>query len=190
MTNRLLAFAFCLAIVAASGGCSLHKQAANENTNHNAPSTTTASPATPTTTHPVATVAGGELQPGEASGTFTAKGEKVELKYAYAGRAVRFGTESLVILLTDKPIPSDALAEEIKSATLLEDEKLRGLEYVLDENSMWVRYHPGQYQESSRNKLKEYKVENGTVRGFDDNDGNLSEGKYARSVRFVATIGK
>ena len=189
MTNRVLACAFCLAVMAASGGCSMHKSV-GENSNHTAPSTTTASPATPTTTQAAPVVQAGELKPGEASGTFTAKGERVELKYAYAGRAVRFGTESLVILLTDKPIPSDALAEEIKSATLLEDEKLRGLEYVLDENSMWVRYHPGQYQESSSNKLKEYKVENGTVRGFDDNDGNLSDGKYARSVRFVATIAK
>jgi hypothetical protein len=97
----------------------------------------------------------------------------------------------LVILLTDKPIPAEALAEEIKSAAMLEDEKIRGLEYVMmDENSMWVRYHPGQYQESSSNKLKDYKVENGVVRGFDDNDGDLSNGKYARSVKFVATIAK
>ena len=189
MTNRLLALAFCIAVLTASGGCSFHKSI-GENTNHTAPSTTTASPAKPTTTQQAPTVQAGELQPGEASGTFTAKGEKVELKYAYAGRAVRFGNESLVVLLTDKPIPSDALDEEIKSATLLEGEKLRGLEYVLDESSMWVRYHPGQYQESSSNKLKEYKVENGTVRGFDDNDGNLSDGKYARSVKFVAAIAK
>jgi hypothetical protein len=118
------------------------------------------------------------------------KGEVVELKYAYAGRAERFGTDSLVVLVTDKPIPPEALAEEIKSATLLEGEKIRGLEYVLDENSMWVRYHPSQYQESSSNKLKDYKVENGIVRGVDDNDGDLSNGKYARSVKFVATIAK
>jgi hypothetical protein len=114
----------------------------------------------------------------------------VELKYSYAGRAERFGTDSLVVLVTDKPIPPEALAEEIKSATLLEGEKLRGLEYVFDDNGMWVRYHPSQYQESSSNKLKEYKVENGIVRGIDDNAGNLSDGKYARSVKFVATIAK
>ena len=132
----------------------------------------------------------GELQPGQASGTYTAKGEVVELKYSYAGRAERFGEDSLVVLITDKPIPADAVAEEIKSTPLLEGEKIRGLEYVLDENSMWVRYHPSQYQESSSNKLKDYKVENGVVRGFDDNDGSLNNGKYARSVRFVATIAK
>jgi hypothetical protein len=132
----------------------------------------------------------GDLQPGQASGSYTAKGEVVELKYAYAGKATRFGTESMVILLTEKPIPPDAVAEEIKSTPLLEGEKIRGLEYVVDENSMWVRYHPSQYQESSSNKLKEYKVENGIVRGVDDNSGDLSEGKYARNVKFVAAIAK
>ena len=103
---------------------------------------------------------------------------------------MRFGTESLVVLLTEKPLAQDAVAEEIKSAALLEGESVRGLEYVLDENSMWVRYHPGQYQESSSNKLKEYKVENGIVRGIDENDGDLSDGRYARKVKFVAAIAK
>ena len=130
------------------------------------------------------------MQPGQATGTYTAKGEVVELKYSYAGRAVRFGSESLVILVTDKPIPPEAVAEEIKSTPLLEGDKIRGLEYVIDENGMWVRYHPSQYQESGSNKLKEYKVENDVVRGVDDNAGDLSNGKYARSVRFVAAIAK
>jgi hypothetical protein len=130
------------------------------------------------------------LQPGQAVGTYTAKGEVVQLKYAYAGRGVRFGSESLIILLTDKPIPPEAVAEEIKSTPLLEGDKIRGLEYVIDENGMWVRFHPSQYQESSSNKLKDYKVENEIVRGVDENEGSLSDGKYARSVRFVAAITK
>jgi hypothetical protein len=112
----------------------------------------------------------------------------VELKYAYAGRAERFGTESLVILLTDKPIPPDAVAEEVKSTPLLQGDKIRGLEYAIDENGMWVRYHPSQYQESGTNKLKDYKVENDIVRGVDENEGNLSGDKYDRKVKFVASI--
>ena len=55
---------------------------------------------------------------------------------------------------------------------------------------MWVRFHPSQYQESGSNKLKDYKVENEIVRGFDDNEGSLSDGKYARLVKFVAVIAK
>lgn len=172
-----------VAVVFLISACGLHKQSqTRESTNQPAQAAAKESPAKPATS--------GELQPGQASGTYTAKGEVVELKYSYAGRAQRFGTDSLVVLLTDKPIPPEALAEEIKSATLLEGEKLRGLEYVFDDNGMWVRYHPSQYQESSSNKLKEYKVENGIVRGIDDNAGNLSDGKYARSVKFVATIAK
>ena len=185
--NRVFVCAFCIAVIFLINACGLHKQSqTTESTNQptqaakeSAPKSEAVPPTNP-----------GELQPGQASGTYTAKGEVVELKYAYAGRAERFGTDSLVVLLTDKPVPPEALAEEIKSATLLEGEKLRGLEYVFDDNGMWVRYHPSQYQESSSNKLKEYKVENGIVRGIDDNAGNLSDGKYARSVKFVATIAK
>ena len=93
-----------------------------------------------------------------------------------------------MILLTDKPIPADAVAEEIKSTPLLEGDKIRGLEYAIDENGMWVRYHPSQYQESGTNKLKDYKVENDTVRGVDENESSFSDAKYSRSVKFVAAI--
>lgn len=185
--NRLFVCALCFAVAVIVSACSLNKKSStSETTNQSAQSET--KPAKPEAPQPP--VPSGELQPGQASGTYTAKGEVVELKYSYAGRAERFGTDSLVVLLTDKPIPPDAVAEEIKSATLLEGEKIRGLEYVIDENGMWVRYHPSQYQESGSNKLKDYKVENDIVRGFDDNNGSLSDGKYARSVKFVATIAK
>jgi hypothetical protein len=188
--NRLFVCVFSFAIATLITACGLHKQpATNESTNSSAQTAAKETSANSGATQP-ATAPAGDLQPGQASGTYTAKGEVVELKYAYAGRAERFGTESMVVLLTDKPIPAEALMEEIKSATMLESDKLRGLEYVIDENSMWVRYHPGQYQESGSNKLKDYKVENGIVRGVDDNDGDLSNGRYARSVKFVATLAK
>ncbi|HEU4837392.1 MAG TPA: hypothetical protein VFS90_23380 [Pyrinomonadaceae bacterium] len=188
--NRLFVCAFCVAIGFAISACGLHQQSSSSESSNQSAQVAKESPAKAGTTQPAPPTNPGELQPGQASGTYTAKGEVVELKYSYAGRAERFGTDSLVVLVTEKPIPPEALAEEIKSATMLEGEKIRGLEYVLDENSMWVRYHPGQYQESSSNKLKEFKVENGIVRGIDDNEGDLSNGKYARSVKFVATIGK
>ena len=186
--KRLLVCALCLVITAAiTGACSLGKKSPTSETNQSAQTEPKQSPAAPTTTQPPSSQPG-ELSPGQASGTYTAKGQVVELKYAYAGRVERFGSQSLVILLTDKPIPSEAVAEELKSTPLLEGDKLRGLEYAIDENSMWVRFHPGQYQESTSNKLKEYKVENDIVRGVDENDGSLSEGRYARSVKFAATI--
>ena len=183
--NRLFLCFACFAIAIAISACTSNKTSPTTNENTNQPAQTAAKES-PTTSTPA-----GELQPGQASGTFTAKGEVVELKYSYAGRAERFGSDALVILVTEKPIPAEALAEQIKSATMLEDEKIRGLEYVMmDENSMWVKYHPGQYQESSSNKLKDYKVENDIVRGTDDNDADLSGGKHPRSVKFVATIAK
>ena len=132
----------------------------------------------------------GALRVGEASGTYTSKGETVTLKYAYAGRAQRFGSESVVILLTDKEIPPEALAEEIKDQTMLLDGKIRGLEYAIMKDGYWVRYHPGQYQESKSPGLKDYVVENDTVKGSDEDKGDLTDGKYARSVKFVAAISK
>lgn len=136
------------------------------------------------------TIQPGELQPGQASGSYTAKGETVELKYAYAGRGQRFGNESTIVLLTDKPIPAEALAEEIKSQTMLSDEKIRGLEYVFDKDGYWVRYHPSQYQESKSRQLKDFNIDGDVVRGSDEDKGDLTDGRYSRSVRFVATISK
>ena len=187
--NRLLVcfLLFTLALAA----CSFNKTSPAGNTNQSVQTNNQPSPAKPTATSPPGVPAQADgLQPGQASGSYTAKGEVVALKYAYAGRAERFGTESLVVLLTENPIPPEAVAEEIKSTPMLEGEKVRGLEYVLDENSMWVRFHPGQYQESTSNKLKEYKVEKDLVRGIDENDGSLTDGKYKRSVKFVATLTK
>ena len=149
------------------------------------PKATVSSPQTATTESK-----SGELRIGEASGSYTAKGQVVELRYAYAGKEQRFGQESMVILLTDKPIPPDAVAEEIKSQKLLLGETIRGLEYAIDENGMWIRYHPGQYQESTSKNLKAYSVNGDVVRGVDENDGSLSDGKYARSVKFVAAVVK
>jgi len=186
--NRLFVCALSFTIATTIAGCSFNKQSSpSNNSNQPAQSENKESPARAETTQPPAQA--GELQPGQASETYTDKGEVVELKYAYAGRGVRFGSESLIILLTDNPIPSEAVAEEIKSTPLLEGDKIRGLEYVIEENGMWVRFHPSQYQESGSNKLKDYKVENEIVRGFDDG-GSLSDGKYARSVKFVAAITK
>lgn len=132
----------------------------------------------------------GALKVGEASGSYTAKGETVTLKYAYAGRAQRFGEESVVILLTDREIPPAALAEEIKDQTMLLDGKIRGLEYAISKDGYWVRYHPGQYQESKGPTLKDYVVENDVVKGSDEDKGDLTDGKYSRSVKFVAAISK
>jgi hypothetical protein len=129
----------------------------------------------------------GALSPGEATGSYTAKGETVALKYAYAGRGERFGGESIIVLVTDKPIPQESLAEEIKSQTMLLDGKIRGLEYVFSKDSYWVRFHTSQYQESS-SPLKDYSVENDIVKASDDDKGNITDGKYSRSVKFVAKI--
>jgi len=161
---------------------------------HQSPPTTNSqplqSPSPKTAATKVATTDPGALRVGEASGSYTAKGETVQLQYAYAGRAHRFGQDSLVILITDKPIPADALAEEIKSQTMFQDEKIRGLEYVISEEGYWVKYHPSQTQENKFGKLKEFVVANDTVKGRDEDNGETFDGRYTRSVTFVAAISK
>ena len=126
---------------------------------------------------------------GEATGSYTANGETVVLKYAYAGRGQRFGEESIIVLLTDNPIPPDAVADEIKSQTMLLDHKIRGLEYVFSKDGYWVRFHPSQYQESS-SPLKDYSVTNDIVKGADEDSGDVTNGKYKRSVKFVVAISR
>ena len=187
--NRLKQVLVWFIAVVMFSACSFIKSPSKSEPKTSAPElkSTEIKPSPQTTTPPVQQ---GDLQIGEASGSYTAKGEVVELKYAYAGRGVRFGNESVIILVTDKPIPPDAIAEEIKSQTMLQNEQLRGLEYVIDKDGLWVRFHPGQYQESTNKPLKEYSVEGDVVRGVDDNSSDLSVGKYARSVKFVAAIVK
>jgi len=188
----LIAGVICFTIAGGLPSCSfIKKESPTSETNRTSQSGAKQSPESSpgSATTQTQTQVGG-LQPGQASGTFTDKGEVVELKYAYAGRAERFGTQSMVILLTEKPIPPDALAEEIKSTPLLEHGKIRGLEYAIDDNGMWVRFHPSQFQESGNKKLKEYKVENDIVSGVDESDSSLSNEKYSRKVKFVAAIAK
>jgi hypothetical protein len=181
VTNLLL-----VSLLATTFSCSLGKRSSTNNQSNTAtqgqskPQTETAKPQ----------VEPGGLNPGEATGSYTAKGETVALKYAYAGRGERFGSESIIVLLTDKPIPPEAVADEIKSQTMFGAEKIRGLEYVFSKDGYWVRFHPSQYQESKSSPLKDYSVENDIVKGSDEDKGDLTDGKYSRSVKFVATIVK
>ena len=166
------------------------KRSTQSNTN-NAPATARVTETPKATTEAAKPPAeAGALKVGEASGSFTVKGETFTLKYAYAGRAQRFGSEAVVILLTDQEIPAAALAEEIKDQTMLLDNKIHGLEYAIMNDGYWVRYHPGQYQESKGPTLKDYVVENDVVKGSDEEKSELSDGKYTRSVKFVAAISK
>jgi len=188
--SMLVAAALLLSVLLA---CSLGKKSepANNNSNRTEPSTTpkTSSQAdTPTTTTEKPSTESGSLNVGEASGSFTVKGETVELKYAYAGRGKRFSEDSIIVLVTDKPIPAESVAEEIESQTMFDAEKIRGLEYVFMKDGYWVRFHPSQYQESQGGTLKDYTVENGVVRGSDKSDGSFTDGKYSRSVKFVAAL--
>ena len=188
MDRRVETIAYLLMIFLVVLGCSMGKRAANSLPSNQSNQPTSRSTSQPVTETTPSRVEPGALSVGQATGSYTAKGETVELKYAYAGRGERFGSDSVIILLTDKPIPPDAVAEEIKSQPMFYDQKIRGLEYVIMKDGYWVRYHPSQYQESKSSELKDYAVENGTVRGSDEDKGDVVNGKYSRSVKFVAAL--
>lgn len=187
---RILCVSLLFVLVIVVSACSSAKQPPTSDSTQ--PAATPQSSVQPQATTATTTATGpGDLQAGEARGTYTAKGEVVELKYAYAARGERFGNQAMIVLVTDKPIPAEALAEEIKDQTMLLNEKVRGLEYVImDDDSLWVRFHPGQYQESTNRNLKEYKLEGDVVRVVDENKGDLTDGRYARNVKFVAAVMK
>jgi hypothetical protein len=65
----------------------------------------------------------------------------------------------------------------------------RGLHYNVGEGyRFWVGYNPSSFQASGTNTLKDYSVENGVVRGRDE-DGDTFDGKeYKRSVSFFARV--
>ena len=175
----------CLLFLATAVSCTGKLSSTNKESN-----TATPQQSTPQSEAAKPQVEPGALSPGEATGSYTVKGETVTLKYAYAGRGERFGEESIIVLVTDNPIPPEALADEIKSQTMLLDGKIRGLEYVFLKDGYWVRFHPSQYQESKSSTLNDYSVENDIVKGSDDDKDDLTDGKYKRSVKFVAKISR
>ena len=127
-----------------------------------------------------------ELKEGEASGTIVDEGQTITLKYAYAGHGKMFDEDAVVILLTEAAIEPDDLAkafgkyESFPSAA-------RGLHYNIGKG-FWVKYNPSGFQTSGINTLKDYSVENGLVKGRDEDSTNFSGKDYKRSVSFVVRL--
>ena len=127
-----------------------------------------------------------EIKEGEASGTIVDEGQTITLKYAYAGHGKMFDEDAVVILLTEAAIEPDDLAkafgkyESFPSAT-------RGLHYNIGKG-FWVKYNPSGFQTSGINTLKDYSVENGLVKGRDEDSTNFSGKDYKRSVSFVVRL--
>jgi hypothetical protein len=128
----------------------------------------------------------GSLKEGEASGTIVDEGQTVTLKYAYAVHSEEFDEPAVVILLTETPIAPQTLSNKSNSITIFPDGN-RGLEYKVGKG-FWVMYHPGGFQTSGNNTLKDYSVENGVVRGSDEHSTNFFGKDYKRSVSFVARL--
>jgi hypothetical protein len=129
------------------------------------------------------------LREGEASGTIIDEGQTVPIKYAYAGRGEQFGEEAIVLLLTDRPIPPEALIKGMANPSELFSDVIRGLEYKVGKR-FWVMFHPSHFQTSGINTPKDYSVADGVVKGHDEDATDFSGKEYKRSVRFVARLPK
>jgi len=129
----------------------------------------------------------GALQEGEASGTIVDEGQTITLKYAYAGHTEMFHEDAIVILLTETPIAADVLAKAFEDSFGIFPQGNKGLEYKVGKG-FWVMYHPSGFQTSGINTLKDYSVENGVVRGRDEDTTNFDGKDYKRSVSFVARV--
>lgn len=127
------------------------------------------------------------LQEGEASGTIVDEGQTITLKYAYARHGESFGGDNIEVVLTETPMSAD-LARRFEESLTIFQQDTRGLEYRVGKDLFWVMYHPSGFQTSGINTLKDYSVENGVVRGRDEDSTNFSDKDYKRSVSFVARV--
>ena len=128
----------------------------------------------------------GDLREGEASGTIIDEGQPVTLKYAYAGNGEMFHEDALIILLTEAPVPPEELSKAFEEYGTF-PKSTRGLQYKVGKG-FWVMYHPSGFQTSGINTLKDYSVENGVVKGRDEDSTSFDGKEYKRSVSFVARV--
>jgi hypothetical protein len=129
----------------------------------------------------------GALQEGEASGTIVDAGQMITLKYAYAGHGKVFSEDGVIFLLTEAPVAPEVLANAFEKEYGVFPDGSRGLEYKIGKG-FWVMYHPSGFQTSGINTLKDYSLENGVVRGRDEDSDTFDNKEYKRSVSFVARV--
>jgi len=129
----------------------------------------------------------GALQEAEASGSIVDAGQTITLRYAYAGFGKVFNEDGVILLLTEAPIAPEALANTFEKEYGVFPDGNRGLEYKLGKG-FWVMYHPSGFQTSGINTLKDYSLENGVVRGRDEDSDTFDGKEYKRSVSFVARV--
>jgi len=115
------------------------------------------------------------------------EGQTITLKYAYAGQGEQFDEPAIVILLTETPIAPDVLSKAFEESFGIFPRDNKGLEYKVGKG-FWVMYHPSGFQTSGINTLKDYSVENGVVRGRDEDSTDFSGSVYKRSVSCVARV--
>jgi len=183
--KQTLAALFLFALSACSTSESGNKNQPGTASKPSGSATQPAAPAAPAASAAAKPV--GDLKEGEASGSIVDEGQTINLKYAYAGHTEMFSEDAIVVLVTENPIAPDALAKAFEDKFGIFPRDNKGLEYKVGKG-FWVMYHPSGFQTSGINTLKDYSVENGVVKGRDEDSTNFNDKDYKRAVSFVARV--
>ena len=148
----------------------------------------------------------GEVVKGQASGSFTAGGKTVKLKYAYAApRRVSGMDFSIRVVLTDLPLLRKVL---IDKATFLDqgskelwDGEIMGIAYDLENTELTrdLYFRPGKPWTDGTNSfsphdghfqtIKHFSIQHGrVVKGEDEGSSTEAGVEYRWSVSFVAPL--
>jgi len=181
-----------LALVCLLAACATQPAPTNNNqsttptaTNNNQPAATPSSSQPTSAPSPSAL---SSLKVGEASGSIIVGSEIIPLKYAYATTGEMFNEPAVVVMVSETEMTTEALDKALASSfSVFFPSDNKGLEYKVGKG-FWVMYHPSSFQTSGINTFKEYSVENGIVRGHDEDTTNFDGKDYKRSVSFAAKI--
>ena len=130
-------------------------------------------------------------QPGAAAGTVSAGTANVTLRHAYALGPIDWGGQVYQIVLTDKPIPKDAIGKELERGgqPLLKAGKLQGITLLVDDTGFVMNIVPyigelrGSRMLASAGRLKAFAAGQGrtTGQGSATSEGTGQGWSYAAS---------
>lgn len=133
---------------------------------------------------------------GKASGILRLKGRTYNLKYAYTWKERIFfdePDERIYLVITEGPVPPDRkiFEDNIEMGLLIGLDKIRGIELIIDPSGLPLQSNfllqTGTLSDSTqKTELKEFRIENGRVKGKAEYKGE--DGIRTYSVSFDAPL--
>jgi len=133
---------------------------------------------------------------GKAAGTLKLKTNTYNLKYAYTWKERIFfdePDERVFVLMTEAPVPQNRkiFEDKMEMGMLIGSDKIRGIELIIDSSGVALQSNfllkNGTLSDSTqRTELKEFRIENGRVKGKAEYKGE--DGIRTYSVSFDAPL--